>query len=96
MPRDVSGQIQVEPQNGAHGFRPVYFLGRQIDDSKAYTSPLFARSSSSAQVRQPVDRPLRCGILSRLMTATDHTRNPPRIVACQLSPTADNVLAKTM
>jgi hypothetical protein len=41
MPRDVSGQIQVEPQNGAHGFRPVYFLGRQIDDSKAYTSPLF-------------------------------------------------------
>jgi hypothetical protein len=41
MPRDVCGQIQVEPQNGAHGFRPVYFLGRQIDDSKAYTSPLF-------------------------------------------------------
>jgi hypothetical protein len=41
MPRDVSGTIELEPKNGSHGFRPVYFLGRQIDDAKAYTSALF-------------------------------------------------------
>jgi hypothetical protein len=41
MPRDVSGTIELEPENGPHGFRPVYFLGRQIDDAKAYTSPVF-------------------------------------------------------
>lgn len=41
MPRDVSGTIDLTPGNGPHGFRPVYFTGRQVDDSKAYTSPLF-------------------------------------------------------
>jgi len=41
MPRDVSGTIELEPQNSSYGFRPVYFLGRQIDDAKAYTSPMF-------------------------------------------------------
>jgi hypothetical protein len=41
MPRDVSGTLEVAPQNGPHGFRPVYFVGRQVDDGKAYTSPLF-------------------------------------------------------
>ena len=32
--RDVSGTIDVAPANGPHGFRPVYFLARQIDDAK--------------------------------------------------------------
>ena len=41
MPRDVSGAIEIVPENGPHGFRPIYFVGRQIDDGKAYTSPLF-------------------------------------------------------
>jgi len=41
MPRDVSGTIELVPGNGPHGFRPVYFVGRQVDDAKAYTSPLF-------------------------------------------------------
>jgi hypothetical protein len=104
MPRDVSG-----PDSSGVTERRAWFpscvLPRPPD--RRLQGPYLAavhnlhlscshRSSSSAQVCQPVDRPLRCGILSRLMTATDHTRNPPRTVACQLSPTADNVLAKTM
>ncbi len=40
-PRDVSGRITVPPRNGPHGFRPVYFLGRQVDDAKVWTSALF-------------------------------------------------------
>jgi hypothetical protein len=41
MPREVSGTIDLAPKNGPHGFRPVYFLGRQVDDAKAWTSALF-------------------------------------------------------
>lgn len=41
MPRDVSGTLEVKPQNGPHGFRPVYFFGRQIDDAKVWTSAMF-------------------------------------------------------
>ncbi len=41
MPRDVSGTIDIDPKNGPHDFRPVYLLGRQVDDSKAWTSALF-------------------------------------------------------
>ena len=40
-PRDVSGQIELEPQNGPHGFRPVYLFGRQVDDAKVWTSAMF-------------------------------------------------------
>jgi hypothetical protein len=40
-PREVSGTLELVPENGPHGCRPVYFLGRQIDDAKAYTSPLY-------------------------------------------------------
>jgi hypothetical protein len=40
-PREVSGTLEVTPENGPHGCRPVYFLGRQVDDAKAYTSPLY-------------------------------------------------------
>ncbi len=40
-PREVSGRITVGPENGPHGFRPVYFVGRQVDDAKVWTSALF-------------------------------------------------------
>ncbi|MDH4274656.1 MAG: hypothetical protein OEW08_06435, partial [Gammaproteobacteria bacterium] len=40
-PRDVSGQIEIGPKNGPHGHRPVYFLARQIDDAKVWTSAMF-------------------------------------------------------
>lgn len=40
-PRDVSGQLVIQPGNGPHGFRPVYFVGRQIDDAKVWTSAVF-------------------------------------------------------
>jgi len=41
MPRDVSGTIEINPHNGPYGFRPVYLLGRQIDDAKVWTSAMF-------------------------------------------------------
>ncbi len=41
MPRDVSGVLEVSPQNSPHGFRPVYFFARQIDDAKIWTSAMF-------------------------------------------------------
>ncbi|WP_088347575.1 MULTISPECIES: hypothetical protein [Rhodomicrobium] len=40
-PRDVSGTIEIAPANGPHGFRPVYFQARQIDDAKVWTSAMF-------------------------------------------------------
>ena len=41
LPREVSGTIEVPPDNGPHGSRGIYFTGSQIDHAKAYTSPLF-------------------------------------------------------
>lgn len=41
LPRDVSGTFKVDPTNGPHGFRPVYFLARQVDDAKVWTSAMF-------------------------------------------------------
>jgi len=41
LPLEVSGEIEVAPVNGPHGFRPIYVSGRQIDDEKVWTSPLF-------------------------------------------------------
>lgn len=41
MPRDVSGTLEVKPKNSPHGFRPVYFYGRQTDDAKVWTSAMF-------------------------------------------------------
>ncbi len=41
LPRDVSGSLKVTAENGPHGFRPVYFAGRQRDGSMAWTSALF-------------------------------------------------------
>jgi len=41
MPREVSGTLEVSAENGPHGFRPVYFVGRQVDDAKVWTSAMF-------------------------------------------------------
>jgi hypothetical protein len=41
LPWEVSGDLEVQPENGPHGFRPIYITGRQIDDEKLWTSPLF-------------------------------------------------------
>lgn len=40
-PREVSGSVTIEPHNGPHGHRPVYFLARQVDDAKVWTTALF-------------------------------------------------------
>jgi hypothetical protein len=41
LPRDVSGSLQIDARNGPHGFRPVYFHGRQSDDAKVWASAMF-------------------------------------------------------
>ncbi|KOP22803.1 hypothetical protein AMR41_29545 [Hapalosiphon sp. MRB220] len=41
MSRDISGSFILEPESSPYGFVPVYISGRQIDDSKVWTSPLF-------------------------------------------------------
>lgn len=46
MPRVLSGRLEVPAANGPHGFRPVFLLGREVDDSKAWTSALFIRFKS--------------------------------------------------
>jgi hypothetical protein len=40
-PREVTGTLNIDPHNGPHGHRPVYFFGRQVDDAKVWTSALF-------------------------------------------------------
>jgi len=41
LPLEVAGEFDVEARNGPHGHRPVYISGRQIDDEKVWTSPVF-------------------------------------------------------
>lgn len=41
LPCDVQGSFFLEPREGSHGFVPIYLMGRQVDDAKAWTSPLF-------------------------------------------------------
>ncbi|MES2011126.1 hypothetical protein [Cupriavidus basilensis] len=41
LPVDVSGVVDVEPVNGPHGHRPVYFHGRERDDGKVWSSAQF-------------------------------------------------------
>ncbi len=41
MPREIGGTLEVAPRNGRHGHRPIYFLARQIDDAKVWTSAMF-------------------------------------------------------
>ena len=41
VPRDVQGSLEIDPENGPHGHRPVYLLGRENDDGKVWTSAMF-------------------------------------------------------
>lgn len=41
LPRDVEGTLTLDAKNGPHGHRAVYVAGRQADDAKAWSSPLF-------------------------------------------------------
>jgi hypothetical protein len=41
LPLDVWGSFLLEPRKGQFGFVPLYLMGRQKDDAKAWTSPLF-------------------------------------------------------
>jgi hypothetical protein len=41
LPVDLSGSIEVAPENAPFGFRPVYFFARQRDDSKVWSSAQF-------------------------------------------------------
>ncbi len=43
MNRDVSGTFQIEPENGPHGFRPVYLQGMQVDGATAWTSAMYIK-----------------------------------------------------
>jgi hypothetical protein len=40
-PHDLEGEIKIEPKNGPHRHRPVYFYGRQVDDAKVWSSAMF-------------------------------------------------------
>lgn len=40
-PREVAGTLEIAPENGPHGHRPVFLFGRQVDDAKVWTSALF-------------------------------------------------------
>jgi hypothetical protein len=41
LPHDVQGSFLLEPREGRYGFVPLYIMGRQKDDAKVWTSPLF-------------------------------------------------------
>ena len=41
LPVDLSGSIEIASGNAQFGFRPVYFFGRQHDDSKVWSSAQF-------------------------------------------------------
>jgi hypothetical protein len=43
LPRTLSGEVIIDPHNAPFGHRPVYFHGRQRDDSKVWTSAQFIR-----------------------------------------------------
>ncbi|QTO23205.1 hypothetical protein [Burkholderia seminalis] len=41
LPVDLAGSIDVAPDNASFGYRPVYFFGRQRNDSKVWSSAQF-------------------------------------------------------
>ncbi|HKR47457.1 MAG TPA: hypothetical protein VJU59_48650 [Paraburkholderia sp.] len=41
LPIDLAGGVEIAPENAPFGFRPVYFFGRQRDDSKVWSSAQF-------------------------------------------------------
>jgi hypothetical protein len=47
LPHEVSGEVEIDAENGPHGFRPIYVSARQIDDEKLWTSPLFIRFATA-------------------------------------------------
>ena len=51
-PRDVSGQLTIDPINGPHGHRPVYLFARQVDDAKIWTSGLFIAFASKGVAKK--------------------------------------------
>jgi hypothetical protein len=40
LARDVSGAIEVAPENGPHGRRQIYFVASERDGAKLYASPM--------------------------------------------------------
>jgi hypothetical protein len=43
LPVSLAGSIDISPDNASFGHRPLYFFGRQRDDSKVWSSALFIR-----------------------------------------------------
>ena len=43
LPIDLAGSIEIASENAPFGHRPVYFFGRQRDDSKVWSSALFMK-----------------------------------------------------
>ena len=41
LPVDLADSVEIAPLNAPFGFRPVYFFGRQCDDSKVWASAHF-------------------------------------------------------
>jgi hypothetical protein len=41
LPVDLAGSIEIDANNAPFGYRPVYFFGRQRDDSKVWSSAQF-------------------------------------------------------
>ncbi|MBW4590426.1 hypothetical protein G7B40_035090 [Aetokthonos hydrillicola Thurmond2011] len=41
LAHDLGGSFTLQPMSTSYGFVPIYLFGRQVDDSKAWTSPLF-------------------------------------------------------
>ncbi|SDU12360.1 hypothetical protein SAMN05444156_2095 [Verrucomicrobium sp. GAS474] len=41
LPIDIAGTFTVAPGNASFGFLPLHLFGRERDDAKAWTSPLF-------------------------------------------------------
>ena len=48
LPAEVSGTLEIDARNGPFGHRPVYFFGRQRDDSKVWSSALFVTFDPAA------------------------------------------------
>jgi len=41
LPLTLKGELQIQPDNGPFGHRPIYFTGRQRDDAKVWSSAMF-------------------------------------------------------
>lgn len=43
LPTELAGALHIAPENAVFGHRPVYFFGRQRDDSKVWSSAVFVK-----------------------------------------------------